>query len=973
MGRPKKAIAEGAVAGHLAEFLQALCSRSGKTYAQMSEGTSPRLSVATLSRAASGHRRPGLDIVQAFARACGATPSEMRKAERLWRKTPANSTAARGQVSTDWREPELLSEAHQLGEQMRTALLLSGSPSLRAVEERAKGMGLSLSRSTLGDALQPGVVPTEQVFCVFMRVISQFDGSPAAGYPDAVWERLWMSLQAVGRMRGHERGAGAVGMRLRDGQAGTSARRIGGSRRRSSAPRAWVRPGPVREFKDFVHTLYLEAGWPSLADIAAAVRLDDSLDSAPTRDTVNRLLHSSALGLQVDAVAVAVVVARMAGVEPVTAGAQARELWIRAAAERPYGCAVAEADPLALGVREAVALADAEDVLPVLVPYVRRDHDEALDDVVRQAVEGHSAMVVARGRRATGKSRSCWEALQRLPRTWRLGYPTDPLDGEHVVEVLAQAGPRTVVWLDRIDRYLDPAQCAAAGRVHAEILDALHDQRRAPVLVVGTISATAALLDRARGSTGAVATAARTLVEDCAVNVPDRFTGDDLVSLTAAVGRDPRLALADVNATRGAVAQFLSARRNVHPLLKTRNLHTAVERGDTHTLHMAGALLQQSGRLEEAATWYQRAAEAGDPQALEPAARLLSENGEPYEAISWLRTLAEAGDVNAAVAAARRLLREGRDEEAVAIYQKAALADGNDHALREAVSLMQRNGRTEETVRWLRTVAAEGRPAALREAAHLLWEAGDRTRALRFYADAGEAGDLTGWRNAAEHLQGLGRDDEAIVMYRAAVYHGDRASMLPLADLLASTGRESEALSLYREAAGATPPDLMALWRLAVLYRTTERPDESLGCFRELSALGDSKASMQIGLILRDKCDSDRTLVDEAVAAFTKAADAGEGHAYREAVWLLCNHRGLHAAVAWLQHRVDARDRRAVREMGDLFREAGMQEKALTWYSRAAEAGSQYAAQRALHLEARAMRGGSGGDDDDLGPVGLGN
>ncbi|MFF8775234.1 hypothetical protein [Kitasatospora sp. NPDC015120] len=938
------------MAEELARFLQELSARSGKTYDQMAAASA--VSAATLCRADSGERRPQLDVVRAYVGACGGSPSDLRKAERLWRATPASAAGGQNaRPAARWRDPDSVTEAHHLGELMRAARALSGSPSLRAIEERATAVGRVLSRSTLGDALRPGAVPTEPVFCTFMEVIAGFEGSPAAGYGAEVWERLWRRLQHGRRPQARSGGRTAtVGRALEAGGPAKDAGAARGQRRPRTAPaQAWVRPGPVKGFKDLLHQLYLGAGVPSLTDISTAALLDDALDSAPTRDSVNRLLRSAHLGVQRDAVALAVVLARMAHVDPVTAGEQARELWVRAVADRPYGCAVGEADPLVLGVRPAFALPGDGEALPALVPYVRRHHDQAIEGVVRRAVAGHSGLVVARGRRAAGKTRSCWEALSLLPRSWRLWHPASPSDGARVVEGLTQAGPRTVVWLDRIDRYLDSAQCRVAGMVQAEILDALHDPRRAPVLVIGTVSAAASVLTRSGPGADA---AARTLIDDAAVNVSSRFTKAELAKLAELAGRDPRLAMAR-DTVRGSVPRFLATSRNAYPLLKPESFQTAVEQGDTDTLFMGGALLQQSGRLEEAAAWYQRAAEAGDSQALEPAAALLAESGEPHEAIAWLRSLAAAGDADAAVAAARQLLKTGRDTEAIEIYQQAAQTGGSSRALRAAAALMRRNGRAEEAVRWLRACAAAGNPVALQEAAQLLWEMGDQTRALRFYADAGSAGDLEAWRNAAEHLQTLGRDDEAIVMYKAAVRHGDHLSALPLADLLAAQGREEEALAIYLEEAMTTKPDLEVIWRVANLYRTTGRPEEALHWFRKATTRGDRKAFLQIGLILRDKCESDERFVEDAVSALTGAADAGERHAHREAVWLLRKYRDLDAAVAWLQRRVEAGDRRAVREMADLLREAGMPERALPWYLRAADGGSDYSAQYALRLQAQ--------------------
>ena len=55
-----------------------------------------------------------------------------------------------------------------------------------------------------------------------------------------------------------------------------------------------------------------------------------------------------------------------------------------------------------------------------------------------------------------------------------------------------------------------------------------------------------------------------------------------------------------------------------------------------------GLLLQQRGRLEEAETWYRRAAEAGDGRAMHNLGVLLGLRGELGEADTWYRRAAEA-------------------------------------------------------------------------------------------------------------------------------------------------------------------------------------------------------------------------------------------------------------------------------------------------------------------------------------------
>ncbi|MEU4303587.1 hypothetical protein AB0F92_35800 [Kitasatospora aureofaciens] len=99
--------------------------------------------------------------------------------------------------------------------------------------------------------------------------------------------------------------------------------------------------------------------------------------------------------------------------------------------------------------------------------------------------------------------------------------------------------------------------------------------------------------------------------------------------------------------------------------------------------------------------------------------------------------------------------------------------------------------------------------------------------------------------------------------------------------------------------------------------------------------------------------------MDGAVTAFTKAAAVEERHAHREAAWILLKYLGWAAAAAWLQARVAAGDRRALREMADFLREAGRTEQALEWYTKAAEQGSRSSASHALRIRAQGALGGA--------------
>ena len=128
-------------------------------------------------------------------------------------------------------------------------------------------------------------------------------------------------------------------------------------------------------------------------------------------------------------------------------------------------------DPFALEVHRPVQPEDPRPGLPALPAYVPREHDTELGAVVRAAAEGRSGIAVLVGGSSTGKTRACWEALRLLrdrPEPWRLWHPIDPSRPEAALRELPGIGPRTVVWLNEAQFYLDPPRRAGrAGRRRA--------------------------------------------------------------------------------------------------------------------------------------------------------------------------------------------------------------------------------------------------------------------------------------------------------------------------------------------------------------------------------------------------------------------------------------------------------------------------------------------------------------------------
>ena len=125
-------------------------------------------------------------------------------------------------------------------------------------------------------------------------------------------------------------------------------------------------------------------------------------------------------------------------------------------------------DPFALEVHRPVEPDDPQPGLPALPRYVPREHDTELGSVVRAAAEGSSGIAVLVGGSSTGKTRACWEALRLLQDQrpgWQLWHPIDPSRADAVLREPSAIGPRTVVWLNEAQLYLDvPRRAGRTGR-----------------------------------------------------------------------------------------------------------------------------------------------------------------------------------------------------------------------------------------------------------------------------------------------------------------------------------------------------------------------------------------------------------------------------------------------------------------------------------------------------------------------------
>ena len=281
----------------------------------------------------------------------------------------------------------------------------------------------------------------------------------------------------------------------------------------------------------------------------------------------------------------------------------------RALAPQPAGWPLTEVrDPFALEVHRPVQPEDAPEGLPILPPYVPREHDEVLGQVVRAVTGGRSEIAVLVGGSSVGKTRACWEALALLrdqDPPWRLWHPIDPSRSDAALRELRGIGPRTVVWLNEAQFYLEVTEGGLGEQVAAGLRELLRDPARAPVLVLATLwhefwdALTARPADR-QDRHGQ----ARDLLVGHDIAVPAALTQAQVQQLTGA--EDPRLALAAAAAKEdGQVIQFLAgapellARYRNAPPAAAALIHAAM---DALRLGMGAGLPQAF--LEDAAPGY---------------------------------------------------------------------------------------------------------------------------------------------------------------------------------------------------------------------------------------------------------------------------------------------------------------------------------------------------------------------------------
>ena len=621
---------------------------------------------------------------------------------------------------------------------------------------------------------------------------------------------------------------------------------------------------------------------------------------------------------------------------------------------------VDQTDPRRLGVHAAISVPGVSDEVPP--EYVPRDLD-ATEFGVRAKVAAaaeRSGFVLLVGGSSVGKTRSAVQAVKALLPDWWLVHPAGP--GE--VAGLSQAPPpRTVVWLDELQRYLDGKQ-GLTGAVARALLSGPH-----PSVIIGTLWPDRYITYTTVPKPGGPDPHAREReVLDLAevVRIGPEFSPAEQGRARAAAGRDPRLRIA-LDAGCGltqalAAAPQLVARwedaRTVYPYgwavltaaLDLTRLGARAPLGIDLLRAAAPGYCASDQQAEAPDNWFEQAlayATAklhGAVAALSPAGagmgRVAGYTAADYliqhaseerryarmPASTWdaaIGHLRDPADIARLADSARnRLLYR----YAIPLYRRAA-GVGEGAAARRLADLLADRGDLGEAVQILRDRASVGDGDAARRLARLLAWRGDIREAVQILQTRAEVGDGEAAWQLACLLNERGDLDEL----RARADAGDGAAAGLLDGLLAGRG-DWDGLYAREDAGDKHATQWLDRFRA---YELAKRGD--LDGLRFWADTGDGYAAVELARLLAER--GDQAGAEQVLRA---RADAGDGEAAGQLAYLLAKRGDLDEAEQVLRARANTGDAAARSSLADMLAKRGD----LDGLRARADAGDGYAAEQ---------------------------
>ncbi|WP_406458128.1 hypothetical protein OG782_35325 [Streptomyces sp. NBC_00876] len=488
-------------------------------------------------------------------------------------------------------------------------------------------------------------------------------------------------------------------------------------------------------------------------------------------------------------------------------------------------------DPVRLGVHHAPGPDGSAD-LP-LTEYLPRPHDETLRQrLARTAATNDAVFVLLVGRSASGKTRAAYEAVAAVLPDWPVVHPADADD-----LIAADIGPRSVLWLDETQRYLNGGSGERAARALRRLLDLV-----TPLAVVGTMwpEHLRRLTENRRGGEDESPFSRALLTgRHAMIAVPDTLAGDT-PAVAAAAARDPRLAAAVRAAGTGhRVLQHLTGGPELvrrwemgpdqwftapeHAVLtaavEARRLGHAGAVPARLLMEAAAGFMDPAARAAAGKEWFPAAIGAltatgrgpapliaerhepgvGDPDSYRPddyleqhVRRVRAHRAPPAElwnGASWART---ADDLYAFGRAAEQRRRYGC---AAALYENAVRQGHGRARAAWAVLRETTDGRTAAE----ETAAAD--PAAWAALAVSREGSGDGPAAYDAYRHAARAGDAWAWSSMARIREEEGDPAAADAVAALAASAGQPLAWRTLGRMRAARG--PAAAEAFEQAAGA--------------------------------------------------------------------------------------------------------------------------------------------------------------------------
>ncbi|NLU70214.1 hypothetical protein [Streptomyces sp. HNM0574] len=587
------------------------------------------------------------------------------------------------------------------------------------------------------------------------------------------------------------------------------------------------------------------------------------------------------------------------------------------------GIPLAAADPFDLEVHEAISIAYAthDSSLPV---YFRRPFDGELATAVEQALNGQSVMKVLLGDSSTGKTRAAWEAIQRMPEEWRLWHPASQDD---LLPSIDSLEPRTVLWLNEINRYLLTGDTDRDERAAARLTELLRSPERAPILVLGTAwhehwstMTTAPRNERAQ---------TQALFAKCWIRVPEAFSEHEISSLVGdSESTDSRMLQAARLAESGHVIQYLAGgpaqleRYEMGSPTARAVLQAAMDaRRLGHSLHLPHAFLKAAAaayltslqRDLAQPDWFQQAVEylsAPCRGVRGPLAPLPGFSVTDAQKPGHYR-LADFIELHAR--RRRKLVCPGGEFWSAAVQHSATATD----RVALARAALDRGRRTESEALAL-AAGEEGEGRALYLLAEWIHAHGRDETPIPYYELAAEVGNpeaqvVIAWRYEREK-----RLDEAELWYRRAIESSGRFdAIVGLASVLSQRGNATAAAALHKRALNSGFFGARAVEYQARSLAKQGQHELALLHTAQSFKAGNTEAFTGLAWTYMYK-DTPR-----AIDVFLHAMDSGDTNAPRELAWVYENEGETALADYYCEVAVSLGEINALRGLGMIRRSKG--------------------------------------------------